>query len=107
MNVMLASVAQRTREIGLRLAVGATERQVLLQFLGEATALSSFGGILGVLASLAGASAFERALGWPLSLSLGAILMAVLSSLGVGVFFGFYPAWLAARLDPIVALRHE
>ncbi len=107
MNVMLASVAQRTQEIGLRMAVGATERNVLVQFLGEAIVLSAFGGVLGIVLSVVASSAFEHALGWPLALSPKAIVVAVVSSLGVGVFFGFYPAWRAARLDPIEALRHE
>jgi putative ABC transport system permease protein len=107
MNVMLASVAQRTREIGLRMAVGATERHVLLQFLGEAVALSVIGGLSGIACSFAGASIIEQILGWQLPPSLGAVAVAFGSSLAVGVFFGFYPAWRAARLDPIEALRHE
>jgi putative ABC transport system permease protein len=107
MNVMLASVAQRTREIGIRMAVGATEGHVLAQFLGEAIVLSLFGGVLGILLSLVTSSAFERALGWPLALSPQAVLLAVVSSASAGIVFGIYPAWRAARLDPIVALRHE
>jgi putative ABC transport system permease protein len=107
MNVMLASVAQRTAEIGLRVAVGATRWAVQLQFLGEAVMLSLFGGVMGVLLSLAGDLVIERTLDWPLSLSPQAALLAVLFAVAVGVFFGFYPAWRAARLDPITALRHE
>jgi putative ABC transport system permease protein len=107
MNVMLASVAQRTAEIGLRVAVGATRRAVRLQFLGEAVMLSLFGGLMGVLLSLAGDLIIERTLGWPLSLSPQAALLAVVFAVAVGVFFGYYPAWRAARLDPIAALRHE
>jgi putative ABC transport system permease protein len=107
MNVMLASVMQRTREIGLRLAVGAKTRHVMAQFLGESVALSLFGGVLGVGLSLVGAWGFERGLGWNLSLSPESVLIAIFASSTVGVFFGLYPAWLAARLDPIVALRHE
>ena len=107
MNVMLASVAQRTREIGLRLAIGATDGSVQLQFLGEAVMLSLFGGLFGVVFSVVGSSGFERALGWPISIPPQAILLAVVSSVGVGIFFGFYPARRAARLDPIAALRHE
>ena len=107
MNVMLASVAQRTREIGVRLAVGATETAVLMQFLGEAVALSLAGGMLGVGVSLAGAWGFQRWLGWNVAVSLQAVAVAVLASAAVGIFFGFYPAWRAARLDPIQALHHE
>jgi putative ABC transport system permease protein len=107
MNVMLASVVQRTREIGLRLAVGAKERAIQAQFLGEAVTLSFFGGVLGIALSIAGAVGVERALGWPLSISPQAVLLAVASSVGVGVCSGFYPAQKAARLDPIAALRHE
>ena len=107
MNVMLASVAQRTEEIGLRVAVGATRGAVQLQFLSEAVMLSLVGGVMGVLLSLVGDLVIERTLGWPLSLSPQAALLAVLFAVAVGVFFGFYPAWRAARLDPIAALRHE
>lgn len=107
MNVMLASVAQRKAEIGLRVAVGATPWEVQVQFLGEAAMLSLFGGILGILVSIVGNSIFRRMLGWPLSTSPQAALLAVLFAVAVGVFFGFYPAWRAARLDPIAALRNE
>ena len=107
MNVMLASVAQRTEEIGLRVAVGATRRAVQMQFLGEAVMLSLFGGLIGVLLSLGGDVIVERTLGWPLALSMQAALLAVMFAVAVGVFFGFYPAWRAARLDPIEALRRE
>jgi putative ABC transport system permease protein len=107
MNVMLASVAQRTREIGLRLAVGATALAVELQFLGEAVMLSLVGGIAGVVASELGAGGFARILGWPIAISPSAVLVALISSIGVGVCAGFYPAARAARLDPIEALRHE
>jgi putative ABC transport system permease protein len=107
MNVMLASVAQRTAEIGLRVAVGATRWAVQLQFLGEAVMLSLFGGVMGVLLSLVGDLFIARLLGWPLSLSLHAALLAVVFAIAVGVTFGFYPAWRASRLDPIAALRHE
>jgi putative ABC transport system permease protein len=107
MNVMLASVAQRTREIGLRLAVGARQLEIQTQFLGEAVVLSLLGGVCGIALTGAGSVAFEQLLGWPISVSPQAVVLAVLSATAVGVFFGFYPAWKAARLDPITALRHE
>ncbi|HUJ79240.1 MAG TPA: ABC transporter permease [Nitrospiria bacterium] len=107
MNVMLASVAQRTNEIGLRVAVGATRRAVQLQFLGEAVMLSLVGGVMGVLLSLGGDVVIKQTLGWPLALSTRAALLAVTFAVAIGVFFGFYPAWRAARLDPIAALRRE
>ncbi len=107
MNVMLASVAQRTAEIGLRLAVGATQGAVQLQFLGEAVMLSLFGGLFGVLLSLGGAFLIEDLLGWPIAIPLDAALFAVGFSVVVGIFFGFYPARHASRLDPIAALRNE
>jgi len=107
MNVMLASVAQRTNEIGLRIAVGATQWNVRLQFLGEAVLLSLFGGLFGVALSAGGSFFIEDLLGWQLSLPPQAAVVAVAFSVGVGVTFGFYPAWRAARLDPIAALRNE
>jgi putative ABC transport system permease protein len=107
MNVMLASVAQRTREIGVRLAIGARSSAIQLQFLGEAVMLSLAGGLLGVVLSLTGRFIFERALEWPIEISPVAVLVAVVSSAIVGLFFGYYPARRASRLDPILALRHE
>ncbi len=93
MNVMLASVSQRTQEIGLRLAVGATEREVQLQFLGEAVLLSVFGGLCGFLLSIAGAFVVERFVGWPLAIPSDAVGLAIFFSAANGVLFGFYPAW--------------
>jgi putative ABC transport system permease protein len=107
MNVMLASVAERTKEIGLRLAVGASEAAVQVQFLAEAVVLSLFGGLLGVAASYGGAMAFERFLGWAMPIPVQAVGMAIGFSAATGVFFGFYPAYRAAKLDPIVALHQE
>jgi putative ABC transport system permease protein len=107
MNVMLASVAERTKEIGVRLAVGASEGAVQLQFLAEAVALSVLGGTFGVIASALGAYGFERFLGWPMPIPPNALLLALGVSVALGVSFGFYPAWRASRLDPIQALHRE
>ena len=107
MNVMLASVAQRTREIGIRMAVGATSAAVQAQFLGEATLLSVLGGGLGVLLSVGGAFLIEPLLGWKLPTAPDAAVIAVGFSVLVGLLFGFFPAWKAARLDPIGALHDE
>ena len=107
MNIMLVSVTERTREIGLRLAVGARPRDVLSQFLIEATTLASIGGALGVGLGLGIAVAIARTAGWPVLVSPESVLIAVGVSGLVGVFFGFYPARRAAQLDPIEALRRE
>jgi putative ABC transport system permease protein len=107
MNVMLVSVTERTREIGIRLAVGASERAVRMQFLGEAVMLTLMGGLLGVLFGVGACVAIARALGWAVVIPPDAIAAAPLLSAAVGVFFGFYPATRAARLDPIDVLRHE
>jgi putative ABC transport system permease protein len=107
MNVMLASVTQRTNEIGVRLAVGAKESAIRLQFLGEAVVLSLVGGVLGVSLSVVGSFAFERTVGWPIVIPPSALALAIVSATTVGLFFGFYPAWRASRLDPIEALHHE
>jgi putative ABC transport system permease protein len=107
MNVMLASVAQRTREIGVRLSVGATPGDILTQFLSEAVVLCLAGGVFGVALSWVGAQGLGSGLGWSISLSPQAVLVAVGSSVSVGVFFGLYPAVRASRLDPIVALRND
>ncbi|HSB18579.1 MAG TPA: ABC transporter permease [Anaeromyxobacteraceae bacterium] len=107
MNMMLASVLERTREIGLRMALGATKRAVQAQFLVESVMLCLCGGIAGVAASAAGPLAMERILGWDVAIPVDAVLLALGFSVAVGVFFGFYPAWKAARLDPISALRQD
>lgn len=107
MNVMLASVAQRTVEIGVRMAVGATPKAVQVQFLGEAVILSLLGGALGVALSVGGARLIENQLGWSLSMPPEAAVIAVAFSVAIGVLFGFYPAWRASRLDPISALRAD
>jgi putative ABC transport system permease protein len=107
MNVMLVSVTERTREIGLRLAVGATTWAIQIQFLGEAVILSMLGGLLGVFAGVAGSLIMGYALGWPVSIPVDAVIVAPIFAVGVGIFFGFYPAWKATQLDPIAALRRE
>lgn len=107
MNVMLASVTERTREIGVRLAVGASSHAVTLQFLTESVLLCLFGGVLGVLASFAGGEALGRLVGWTLSVPLEALGIAIAICAAVGVLFGWLPARRAANLDPIEALRSE
>jgi putative ABC transport system permease protein len=107
MNVMLVSVTERTREIGIRLAIGARARDVLLQFLIEAVVMSALGGVIGIIIGLSGSAAAAHALKLPFVFQPGVILIAVLFSAGVGVAFGYFPARRAARLDPIEALRHE
>jgi putative ABC transport system permease protein len=107
MNIMLVSVTERTREIGIRLAIGALEREVLLQFLVEAVVLSSFGGLIGILLALAASVALADLMNIPFVFNPGIVLLAFLFSAAVGVIFGFFPARKAARLDPIEALRHE
>ncbi len=107
MNIMLVSVTERTREIGIRLAVGAHGRDIMLQFLTEAMVLSGLGGILGILLGIGSSELISHFNGWPTLVSTDAILIAFVFSAAVGVFFGFYPARKAARLDPIDALRYE
>jgi len=107
MNIMLVSVTERTREIGIRMAVGAHARDILLQFLIEAITLSSLGGIIGVALGVSTAKILSAVAGWPTLVSPSSIMAAFLFSAAVGVFFGFYPARKAARLDPIEALRYE
>jgi putative ABC transport system permease protein len=107
MNIMLVSVTERTREIGLRLAIGARGKDVLLQFLVEAVVISLFGGFIGIGFGFALSDILERTLQWPTSIPSNAIVMAFGFAAATGVFFGFYPARKAARLDPIEALRFE
>jgi macrolide transport system ATP-binding/permease protein len=107
MNILLVSVTERTREIGLRMAIGARRLHVLLQFLAEAVFLSVSGGVAGIVAGIAVAAGISLIFGWPAPISLTAIVGGFLFSAAVGVFFGFYPARKAAALDPIEALRYE
>jgi putative ABC transport system permease protein len=107
MNIMLVSVTERTREIGLRMAIGARGRDVLLQFLVEAVVISLFGGLLGILLGYGLSAGLERFLQWPTSIPPDSIAIAFGFAGATGVFFGFYPARKAARLDPIEALRFE
>ena len=107
MNIMLVSVTERTREIGIRLAIGAREKEVLMQFLVEAIVLASFGGIVGMLLGLVVSAIAAHFLGIPFILNLAIVIIAFLFSGAVGVMFGYFPAYKAARLNPIDALRHE
>jgi putative ABC transport system permease protein len=107
MNIMLVSVTERTREIGLRMAVGARTRDILGQFLVEAVTLSLIGGLVGVALGMAAAYLVAQFAGWRIVLSAEAVLLAVAFAFAIGVFFGFYPARKAARLNPVEALRFE
>ena len=107
MNIMLVSVTERTREIGLRLAIGALEREVLLQFLIEAVVLASLGGIIGIVLATGASLGLSALMDVPYVFNPGVNLLSFLFSAGIGVLFGFFPARRAARLDPIEALRHE
>ncbi len=107
MNIMLVSVTERTREIGIRMAIGARGADVLTQFLVEAIVMSSFGGVIGVGIGFAGAAILSKATGWQTAIAPQMVLVALCFSAAVGIFFGFYPARKAAALDPIQALRYE
>jgi putative ABC transport system permease protein len=107
MNIMLVSVTERTKEIGLRLSVGASDVDVLLQFIVEAIVLSVAGGAIGIAAGVAGSYVVGQVMDWPLAVTTSAVLLAFGFAVAVGVFFGFYPARKAAALNPIDALRYE
>jgi putative ABC transport system permease protein len=107
MNIMLVSVTERTREIGIRMAVGARGRDILLQFLIEAVTLSVIGGVIGIGLGVGVSQLLAAKMNWPTLTSLTSIVVAFLFSAAVGIFFGFYPARKASRLDPIEALRYE
>ncbi len=107
MNIMLVSVTERTREIGLRLAIGALEHEVLLQFLIEAVVLSALGGVIGILIATAASWGLSSLMGMPYAFDPFINLLSLMFSAGIGVLFGYFPARRAARMDPIEALRHE
>jgi putative ABC transport system permease protein len=107
MNIMLVSVTERTREIGIRMAVGASGDDILTQFLIEAITLSVLGGIIGIALGVGTIFALGDALGWKMTVPLPAVLTAVGTSGAIGIIFGYLPARRAAKLDPIQALRHE
>jgi putative ABC transport system permease protein len=104
---MLVSVAERTREIGVRMAIGARRRDVRMQFLIEAILLTVFGGIAGIALAFGVVELMTRTLGWSMRISLDALLIAIATSAGIGLLFGLLPAERAASLDPIQALHHE
>jgi putative ABC transport system permease protein len=107
MNIMLVSVAERTREIGIRMAVGAREGNIMLEFLVEAVLLSLLGGLMGTILAGAVVVVVERMTEWPMRLEPQALLVALLTSSAIGIGFGFFPARRAARLDPIQALARD
>jgi len=107
MNIMLVSVTERTREIGIRMAVGARSRDIMLQFIVEAVVIAAIGGAVGILLGIGSSSMINRMMQWPVLIRPDIVAVALLVSGGVGIFFGFYPAQKAAHLDPIEALRYE
>jgi putative ABC transport system permease protein len=107
MNIMLTSVVERTREIGIRRTVGATQNDITLQFLTESVLMTLTGGLLGILIGVASAPAIAFYAGWSTYVSPLAVLLAIVVSMGVGLGFGLYPAMKAARLEPVDALRYE
>ena len=107
MNIMLVSVTERTREIGIRMSVGARSRDILTQFLIEALVLSLMGGITGIILGVSGSTAISSLAKWPTIITFFSILLSFGFSIAIGIFFGFYPARKAALLNPIDALRYE
>ena len=107
MNILLVSVTERTREIGIRMAIGARRVHILLQFLVEAVLLSAIGGVAGILAGIGASQTISALAGWPTLLSLNAVIGGFVFSAAVGIFFGYYPARKASLLNPIDALRYE
>ena len=107
MNIMLVSVTERIKEIGLRMAIGATPANILWQFILEAVVLSTVGGAIGVVVGIGGAQVIGAAKGWPILIQIPSTIAAFLFSSVVGMFFGFYPAYRASKLNPIDCLRYE
>jgi ABC-type antimicrobial peptide transport system permease subunit len=107
MNIMLVSVTERTREIGVRLAIGATEADIQFQFLAEAVAISILGGLLGVVAGVGASSLLQSTLQWEIQLTPELLISSGLFAAGIGIFFGYYPSRKASQLNPIEALRYE
>jgi putative ABC transport system permease protein len=107
MNIMLVAVSERTREIGIRMAIGARPGHVRIQFLSESVVLCTLGGILGLALGVASAVTISQVMGWPTLVSPNAIIISIAFSAAIGIFFGYYPAHKAAGMDPIEALRYE
>jgi putative ABC transport system permease protein len=107
MNIMLVSVTERTREIGVRLTIGATEADIQFQFRAEAVAISILGGFLGVIAGVGASSLFQSTLQWDIQLTPQLLVFSGLFATGIGIFFGYYPSRKASQLNPIEALRYE
>jgi ABC-type antimicrobial peptide transport system permease subunit len=107
MNIMLATVTERTKEIGIRRALGARQRDIAWQFLTEALILTTIGGLIGIVAGVAAAVGVSIFAGWPTAITGYAVALPILLSLLVGIFFGYYPARKAAEMNPITALRHN
>jgi putative ABC transport system permease protein len=107
MNIMLVSVTERTREIGIRMAIGAKTRDILIQFLIEAVTLSCMGGLLGTFGGIGLSNLISYFVNFPPDVSIPAIIISIIFSAAVGIFFGLYPAWKASQLDPIEAFRFE
>jgi putative ABC transport system permease protein len=107
MNIMYVTVTERTKEIGLRMAIGAQNKDIMMQFLFESVVLSVIGGLIGIVLGVLIAYAITSILAWPYLISYGAIVLSFVVCVAVGIFFGWYPAKKAANLDPIVAIRYE
>ena len=107
MNIMLVSVTERTKEIGLRMALGAKRKDILLQFIVESVTLSLIGGLIGIILGAAASFGISKSAGWPTTIEIDSIIIAFFFSAAIGIFFGLYPARKASKLDPIEALRFE